>query len=85
MDVGYHGKGYPFSACLIDGERICGCGWPLDVEEAKKSCVPMRGNETVAAATKGSIDVISAAARRDGVPLVGTVATFLVLLWSFYV
>ena len=40
LDVGYHGPG-AFTACLVSGTQLCGCGWPLIESAALGSCVPL--------------------------------------------
>lgn len=45
LDVGYHGRG-AFSACLVDRDKLCGCGWPL-TNNLRQACVPINSNQTV--------------------------------------
>ena len=40
LDVGYHGPG-AFTACLVSGSQLCGCGWPLVEAASLKNCVPL--------------------------------------------
>ena len=47
LDVGYHGRG-AFSACLVDEDKLCGCGWPL-TDELRQACVPINSDQTVEA------------------------------------
>lgn len=56
LDVGYHGA-QAFTACLIDGENLCGCNWyrerssdggrGVNIAEAEKTCVPMNEIEAL--------------------------------------
>ena len=47
LDVGYHGVG-AFSACLVDADKLCGCGWPL-TDQLRQACVPINSDQTVVA------------------------------------
>ena len=40
LDVGYHGPG-AFTACLVSGTQLCGCGWPLVESASLAKCVPL--------------------------------------------
>ena len=44
LDVGYHGPG-AFTACLVSGTHLCGCGWPLIESESLAQCVPLDSDE----------------------------------------
>ena len=45
LDVGYHGRG-SFTACVLSGESLCGCSWPL-TEAAAMECVPLNSDQIV--------------------------------------
>ena len=45
IDIGYHGKG-SFTQCLLNGTHLCGCGYPLDVGAARRSCAALAANST---------------------------------------
>ena len=53
LDVGYHGRG-AFSACLVDKDELCGCGWPL-TSDLRQACVPINSDQTISATAMSGV------------------------------
>ena len=72
VDVGYHGTGAPYISCLVSGDELCGCSWPLDSTKSLAACVNISSDS--------SVDVMSAAGVSTPMPAAVLVALGVIVL-----